>query len=38
LRSGTCGGIFIVPVKVEGGGIYIGDTHANQGDGELSPA
>jgi acetamidase/formamidase len=25
-----------VPVKVDGGGIYIGDSHANQGDGELS--
>lgn len=30
------GAIFIVPVKVDGGGIYMGDSHANQGDGELS--
>ena len=30
------GAVFIVPVKVDGGGIYIGDSHANQGDGELS--
>jgi acetamidase/formamidase len=33
VRSGA---VFLVPVKVEGGGIYIGDAHANQGDGELS--
>jgi acetamidase/formamidase len=26
----------IVPVKVDGGGIYVGDLHANQGDGELA--
>lgn len=30
------GAVFLVPVKVDGGGIYIGDSHANQGDGELS--
>jgi formamidase len=30
------GAVLIVPVKVDGGGIYIGDSHANQGDGELS--
>jgi acetamidase/formamidase len=30
------GAVLIVPVKLEGGGIYIGDSHANQGDGELS--
>lgn len=30
------GAVLICPVKVEGGGIYIGDCHANQGDGELS--
>jgi acetamidase/formamidase len=30
------GAVFIVPVKVDGGGIYMGDAHANQGDGELS--
>jgi acetamidase/formamidase len=30
------GAVFVVPVKVDGGGVYIGDSHANQGDGELS--
>ncbi len=30
------GAIFICPVRVAGAGIYIGDSHANQGDGELS--
>lgn len=30
------GAILICPVKVDGAGIYIGDSHANQGDGELS--
>ncbi len=30
------GAILICPVEVEGGGIYVGDLHANQGDGELS--
>jgi acetamidase/formamidase len=30
------GAMLIVPVKVDGGGVYIGDSHANQGDGELS--
>ena len=30
------GAVLIVPVKVAGGGIYMGDAHANQGDGELS--
>jgi len=29
------GAILICPVKVEGGGVYIGDCHANEGDGEL---
>ncbi len=29
------GAVLICPVKVDGGGIYIGDCHANQGDGEL---
>lgn len=29
------GAILICPVKIDGGGIYIGDCHANQGDGEL---
>jgi acetamidase/formamidase len=30
------GATLICPVKVDGGGIYVGDMHANQGDGELS--
>jgi acetamidase/formamidase len=30
------GAILICPVKVDGGGIYVGDMHANQGDGELA--
>ena len=30
------GAVLICPVRVEGGGLYVGDLHANQGDGELS--
>jgi acetamidase/formamidase len=30
------GAVLICPVKVDGGGLYVGDLHANQGDGELS--
>ncbi|MEF8872626.1 MAG: acetamidase/formamidase family protein [Haloarculaceae archaeon] len=30
------GAILVCPVKVDGGGIYVGDMHANQGDGELA--
>jgi acetamidase/formamidase len=30
------GATLICPVVVDGGGIYVGDLHANQGDGELS--
>lgn len=30
------GAILICPVKVDGGGLYVGDLHANQGDGELA--
>jgi len=30
------GAVLVCPVKVEGGGVYVGDMHANQGDGELS--
>jgi len=30
------GSVLICPVKVTGAGVYIGDSHANQGDGELS--
>ena len=30
------GAIVICPVKVKGGGIYMGDMHALQGDGEIA--
>lgn len=30
------GAVLISPVKLDGGGIYMGDAHANQGDGEMS--
>ena len=30
------GAILICPVKVAGGGIYVGDVHAMQGDGEIA--
>jgi len=30
------GSIVICPVKVDGGGIYVGDVHAMQGDGEIA--
>ncbi|MCC6169080.1 MAG: acetamidase/formamidase family protein [Caldilineaceae bacterium] len=30
------GAILICPVKAEGGGIYLGDMHAMQGDGEIA--
>src|SRR4051794_11614953 len=30
------GAIIVCPVKVEGGGIYLGDMHALQGDGEIA--
>ena len=30
------GATLICPVNVEGAGLYVGDLHANQGDGELS--
>jgi len=30
------GAVLIVPVKVEGGGVYAGDAHAMQGDGEVA--
>ena len=29
------GAVLICPVKIDGAGVYIGDCHANQGDGEL---
>jgi acetamidase/formamidase len=30
------GAVLICPVKIDDGGVYVGDLHANQGDGELS--
>lgn len=30
------GAILICPVKVQGGGVYVGDMHALQGDGEIA--
>ena len=30
------GAIVVCPVKVEGGGVYLGDMHALQGDGEIA--
>lgn len=30
------GAVLICPVKVEGGGIYVGDVHALQGEGEIA--
>lgn len=30
------GSVVIAPVKVKGGGVYLGDVHAMQGDGELA--
>jgi acetamidase/formamidase len=30
------GAVLVCPVKVDGAGLYVGDLHANQGDGELS--
>ncbi|MFQ5856141.1 MAG: acetamidase/formamidase family protein [Anaerolineae bacterium] len=36
IDSAREGAIVICPVKVAGGGIYCGDTHAMQGDGELA--
>ncbi len=30
------GAVLICPVKIDGGGVYIGDCHANEGDGELA--
>ncbi|MFP4201121.1 MAG: acetamidase/formamidase family protein [Clostridia bacterium] len=32
----TEGSLLIVPAKVEGAGIYVGDVHAMQGDGEIA--
>ncbi len=36
IDSVRAGAILICPVKVPGGGVYIGDVHAMQGDGEIA--
>lgn len=36
INSVRKGAVLIVPVKVEGGGVYAGDAHAMQGDGEVA--
>jgi acetamidase/formamidase len=36
IDSTRAGAILIAPVKVAGGGIYLGDMHAMQGDGEIA--
>ncbi|HID86980.1 MAG TPA: acetamidase [Anaerolineae bacterium] len=34
--SVRAGAVLICPVKVKGGGVYVGDVHAMQGDGEIA--
>ncbi|MBI4759448.1 MAG: acetamidase/formamidase family protein [Chloroflexi bacterium] len=36
IDSVRAGAILICPVKVKGGGVYVGDMHAMQGDGEIA--
>ncbi len=36
IDSVRAGALLICPVKVAGGGVYVGDAHAMQGDGELA--
>ena len=36
IDAARAGSILICPVKVEGGGVYMGDMHALQGDGEIA--
>ena len=36
INAVRAGSTLVCPVKVDGGGVYAGDLHANQGDGELS--
>jgi acetamidase/formamidase len=36
IDSVRTGAILICPVKVPGGGVYVGDAHAMQGDGEIA--
>jgi acetamidase/formamidase len=36
IDSVRAGAILICPVKVAGGGVYVGDAHAMQGDGEIA--
>lgn len=35
-RRGARWGVLVCPVKVAGGGLYMGDMHAGQGDGEIA--
>ncbi len=36
IDSVRAGAVLICPVKVKGGGVYVGDMHAMQGDGEIA--
>lgn len=36
IDSVRAGAVLICPVKVAGGGVYVGDAHAMQGDGEIA--
>jgi formamidase len=36
IDAARAGAIVIAPVKVAGGGVYVGDMHAMQGDGEIA--
>jgi acetamidase/formamidase len=36
IDAARAGAVLIAPVKVPGGGIYLGDMHAMQGDGEIA--
>jgi len=36
IDAARAGAIIVCPVKLEGGGVYLGDMHALQGDGEIA--
>ena len=36
IDSARAGAVLVCPVKVPGGGVYVGDMHALQGDGEIA--
>jgi formamidase len=36
INAVRAGAILVCPVKVDGGGVYLGDMHAMQGDGEIA--